>query len=448
MFGLNENVSCLLLNAVDVMNFSETAVVTTIVTKRQSIRVNKYTYMKRRGQKSFVSRRLSAFCDSYSQDIMLREFKSSPSSEGYQKFLAISRQGRVFGMSARQVLWFFDYWSLLFGFSIFAHERNSLFHYWNRIRGLTIFLGAIISAYSSAKSLVSPGNFLYELASLFFFCCQAVYILVLHLLVKQISDIFNHLFSRISFSQCKVIRTFCNCLTCLWILIHFWYLSVYLYSSTSFEFTTWQDFAVFVTIVQYADHNFHCLLIVILMVTACFYSCKNLLKRVKSEMLLCRSIDFCCMVIISDSSSIQENMSFVNSTSGPALLLVLGYTFFAVSGTVSFLVQGRYGTFLLRIAEVSNVVFYCLAIFSLVVLATVLRNKLESNRKKVICQLLQQQMSEDNVNIRWKLGLEMLSDCKLFQFSVMSLFVLDLNLVLHFTASILTFSILFLQLQS
>ena len=396
-----------------------------------------------------MSRRISeVFRDCASHDIMVHEFKSGSSSDGNHTFFTICRQEKLFEMPARKVLWFFDYWSLLFGLSIFAHERNLLFHFWNRSRGFIIFVGAMISAYSSAKNLTSPGNFLYELASMFFFFGQAIYVLVLHLVVKKISVIFNNLFSRISSSQCKVIEIVCNFSTCLWILIHFWYLSVYLYSSSSFEFKTWHDMAVFITIVQYADHNFHCILIVVLMITACFYSCKNLLERVKSEILVCKSIDFCCMVIICNSSSIQENVSFVNSISGPALLLVLAYTFFAVSGTVSFLVQDIYGTFLLRVAEVSNVVFYCLGIVSLVVLATVLRNKLESNRKKIICQLLQQKMSEDSVNIKWKLGLEMLSDSKLFEFSVMSLFPLDLNLVLHFTASILTFSILFLQLQS
>ena len=144
----------------------------------------------------------------------------------------------------------------------------------------------------------------------------------------------------------------------------------------------------------------------------------------------------------------HKRISAFNTLCGPPLLLILAYTFVAVSGTLSLSRQTNYGTFIWRMTEFLFVFMYCLFIIFLVIMATIVRKNLDALRNSVICQLLQKTMSEDSVNIRWKLGLEIFSDYKLFEFSVMSLFPLDLNLVSYLTASIITYTILFLQLQS
>ena len=156
----------------------------------------------------------------------------------------------------------------------------------------------------------------------------------------------------------------------------------------------------------------------------------------------------CCRAVVIEWSEMHKRISAFNTLCGPPLLLILAYTFVAVSGTLSLSRQTNYGTFIWRMTEFLFVFMYCLFIIFLVIMATIVRKNLDALRNSVICQLLQKTMSEDSVNIRWKLGLEIFSDYKLFEFSVMSLFPLDLNLVSYLTASIITYTILFLQLQS
>ena len=79
-------------------------------------------------------------------------------------------------------------------------------------------------------------------------------------------------------------------------------------------------------------------------------------------------------------------------------------------------------------------------------MVTVLRNKLESLKSALVSRLSHE--NEQYLTIKWKIGLELLCDPKLFEFSVMGLFPLDFNLILQFFASSITFTVLLLQLES
>ena len=364
------------------------------------------------------------------------------------KLSATSLNNKKAGITTKENLWLFDLWSLWFGISIFAHERGSLFQLWNRLRGFLLLLSALISVWSAVEILEKPKNPLYELTSLIYFLSQSVYTLVLHLYVKRIATTFNYFFDLMTLRQQKRLRIFSICLTSIWIFEQVWFVSIYTISSSSMSTKSWMDYAILVGVIIGIDYNIHVLLWVILLAASCYYSCKSSLARIKIKIMTCKLYESCCQTVFIESSGMLNRITEFNTLCGPPLLLILAYTFVAVSGALSLSRQTNYGTFIWKMTELLGVFMYCLFIIFLVIMATIFRKNLDDLRRSVICRLLHQKLSESTVNIKWKLGLEMLSDYKLFEFSVMSLFPLDFNLVLNFTASIITFTILFLQLQS
>ena len=370
-----------------------------------------------------------------------------PTSEIMWKISATSTNKKP-GITAKQSFWFFDYWSLLFGLSIFAHERSSVFRFWNRLRGFSLFSSALASVFSAAQVLENPKNTLYELTALIHFVNQSVYTLVLHFYVKRIATTFNDFFDLMTLRQQRRLRIFSICLTCIWIFVHVWFKLVYTISSSSMRIKSWVEYGVLIGIIIGVDHNIHVLVWVILLAASCYYTCKNSLEKIKIEIMTCKFYESCCRTVVIESSGMHQRISAFSKLCGPPFLLILAYTFVAVSGTLSLSRQKDYGTFIWKITELLVVLIYCLFIIFLVIMATIFRKSLDDLRRSVICGLLHQKLSSSTVNVKWKIGLEMLSDPKLFEFSVMSLFPLDLNLVLNFTASIITFTILFLQLQS
>ena len=353
------------------------------------------------------------------------------------------------GKSARHSLWLFDSWSLLFGISIFAHERGSLFRVWNQLRGLSLFSCSVVSVLSAAQFLNCSKNSLYELTALIYYFNLAVYPLVLHFYVNRIARTFNDFFGLMTLRQQKRLRVFSIFLTSIWIFQQVWCVSVYTISSSSTSTKTWMEYGLLITVITGIDYNIHVLLWVIVLAISYYYTCKNSLEKIKMEIMTCKFYECCCRTVVIESLGMHKRISEFNTLCGPPLLLTLAYTFVAVSGILSLLRQKTYGTFIWRMTELVVIFIYCLFIIFLVIMATILRKSLDSLRRSVICGLLlHQKLSENTINIKWKLGLEMLSDFKLFEFSVMSLFPLDLNLVLNFIASIITFTILFLQLQS
>ena len=361
---------------------------------------------------------------------------------------AIFLNNKKSGIPAKQSLWFFDSWSLLFGLSIFAHERGSFFYFWNRLRGFFLFSSALASVFSAAQVLENPKNTLYELTALIHFVNQSVYTLVLHFYVKRIATTFNDFFDLMTPRQQKRLRIISICLTFIWIFDHVWFKLVYLISASSISTKSWMEYGILIGVITGVDHNIHVFLWVILLAASCYYNYKNSLEKIKIEVITCKVYECCCRTVVIESLGMHQRISAFSTFCGPPFLLVLAYTFVAVSGTLSLLKQKTYGTFIWKMTELLVVFMYCLFIIFLVSMTTVFRKNLDALRRSVICRLLHQKLSEITINVRWKLSLEMLSDCKLFEFSVMSLFPLDFNLVLNFTASIITFTILFLQLQS
>ena len=267
---------------------------------------------------------------------------------------------------------------------------------------------AVLSVLCSAQLLEKPKNPLHELSSFIYFINQSVYTLVLHFYVKRISKTFNDFFDLMTLLQQKRLRVFSISLTGIWIFVHIWFVFVYTISASNISIKSWMEHAILITVSLGVDHNIHVLLWVILLAAFCYYSCKNSLAKIKIEIMTCKLYEeSSCRTVVIESSGMQKRISEFSTLCGPPLLLTLAYTFVAVSGALSLLRQTNYGTFIWRMTEFLFVFMYCLFIIFLVIMVTIFRKNLDALRRSVICQLLQETMSEDSVNIRWKLGLDM-----------------------------------------
>ena len=274
-----------------------------------------------------------------------------PSSEMMWEVSAISTTNKKPGLTAKQSLWLFDSWSLLFGISIFAHERGSLFRVWNQLRVFSLFLCSVISVFSSAELLENPKNSLHELSSLIYFLNQSVYTLALHFYVQRIAKTFNDFFDLMTLRQQKRLRVFSICLTSIWIFVHVWFLFVYTISASSMSIKSWMEYAILITVGIGVDHVIHVLLWVILLAVSYYYTCKNSLVKIKMEIMTCKFYECCCRTVVIESFGMHKRISEFNTLCGPPFLLVLAYTFVAVSGTLSLLKQTNYGTFIWKMTD-------------------------------------------------------------------------------------------------
>lgn len=87
--------------------------------------------------------------------------------KSYGKYRRYSWRTRNQGQQPKRGLWLFDSLSILFGISIFAHERRSFFQIWSRLRGFLLFSPSVTSVWSSAQVLEKIA-FAYLITTLYF----------------------------------------------------------------------------------------------------------------------------------------------------------------------------------------------------------------------------------------------------------------------------------------
>ena len=237
-----------------------------------------------------------------------------------------------------------------------------------------------------------------------------------------------------------------SCLTIIWILIHIW-------STVTFailELTTshsWDDYIIFVSIQVNGDLYFHSLIWISLLIIGSYYECQNCFNSIEKKLTLRTERDATLpSFVMSRAIMIKQSVSAVNMFSGFPLLITIGYIFIGFSGVLSLARNNVKGVLLIRVLECGYIVIYCLAIIALAIMVTVFRNKLESRKSALAFKLTHQ--NHEYLTVNWKMGLDTLCDPKLFEFSIMGLFSLDLSLILKFTASQITFTVLMLQLES
>ena len=354
-------------------------------------------------------------------------------------------------MSARNALVFFDYWSLCVGMSIFAQERGRLFQCCNLVRaGFQLILTVPCAIFSTFNLYSSDASTpLYRLNASTFYFMQIFYLLFIHTEKKEIRSHFNHLFLQLTEHQQKRFRILASILSCFALSINIWTLAASVASVAKANAETWSIDLYFnhISIISLADQNVHGFTWISLLIIMCYYSCKNQLKKIHetsvSESAESHEIS---EKIASQASLILESVYHVNRVAGIPLLMIIGYIFIGFSGVLSLNIKTEFGSNIWNTSEIFYIGSLCFGLFSLVVLTTVLTNKLESSRTSVIMKL--SQTHPDTMTVKWKIGIETLSLPNLLEFSVMSLFPLDMNLILKFASTQVSFTILMLQLES
>ena len=349
-------------------------------------------------------------------------------------------------MAAKDCLWLFDYYSQFLGISIFVYERHQSLVYFNYFRRSIQIILSFLGAVFSFKTIFHSSTPLYELNLWMFFVGHWIFCMLINIQGDNICRKFNEIFSRMEDAQKRRINIVSSFLTIIWILIHIW-------STVTFailELTTshsWDEYIVFVSFQVNGDLYFHSLIWISLLILGSYYDCQNCLNDINQKLTFQSERDATLsQCILSRAAIIKQSVSAVNTFSGFPLLITIGYIFIGFSGILSFTRNNVKETLLLKISECIYLGAYCLAIVALLIMVTLLRHKLESRRSALVFRL-----SHDNhkcLTINWKIGLKTLCDRKLFEFSIMGLFSLDLSLILKFVASHITFTILMMQLES
>jgi len=82
-----------------------------------------------------------------------------------------------------------------------------------------------------------------------------------------------------------------------------------------------------------------------------------------------------------------------------------------------------------------------------VLLVIILKLKLQVKMKKVVDKLITSFVGISFTTNQWKVCFDRLSDEKLFDFSVINLFSIDFSFLISFVGAVISFSILFIQME-
>ena len=354
-------------------------------------------------------------------------------------------------LKAKNALVLFDYWSLCVGMSVFAEERGISFEYLNLIRaGLQLIL-AFICAFFSALNLYSSDSStpLYRLNVATFYFMQPFYILFIHREKNEIRCQFNDFFVRLTEHQKKKFQVLASIITCFAFSINVWTLAASVASLVQVHTETWllDVYLNYVAIISMADQNVHGFTWIFLLIILCYYNCKNQLQKIRQTSISESAESQQISGLIADQAFlILQSVFHVNRVTGIPLLIIVGYIFIGLSGVLSLNIKTEIGSNLWNTSEIFYIGSLCFGLLSLVVLVTVLTKKLQSLRTSVLAEL--SQGHSDNTTVKWKIVIEILSRPNLFDFTVMSLFPLDMNLIFKFASMQVSFTILMLQLES
>lgn len=338
--------------------------------------------------------------------------------------------------SALTVLKWLDYWSLLFGLSIFAHERGKVFLWFNRVRAVMMIVSAVNSI-STITQMVMNKAYLFAVNIAVYYTGQVIYCFAIHVYGKKISAQLSKLVLRMTQQQ-RIILQRTSCLLTLLMVVQL-IEAKFLLIRTKIGINTWQNYLnLFLVSTEY-DYNFYgCALFCILLI-ASYYSFLKSLEVVDRSVI---SLD----ILMYHTSLIKGFMSIVNTFAGFSFIILLSSMFISLPGSLSFFqVTILKEDLLWRTSEVVVVILQVISIISLVTLTTVLKRRLEGKRNIILSKIQSQWHSA--MTIDWRICLDNFSDKSLFEFSIMSLAPLDIHLILSLASSIITFSILLVQYE-
>ena len=350
--------------------------------------------------------------------------------------------------TAKQDLLWFDNWSLLFGYSIFAHRRSKVIFYCSRFRAIVGIIGSLCLIINALSDAITNKKFLYSTSTTLFYTTQFIYISFICIYGKAAGNYLNDCFKGMSLHHKHRIKQLSQILSCLLLFSDLIPKGIYLITFVRLsDGSVLKKICIASTLLS-ADHIIHISFLVVIMILSCYYSCIDTIDKMRQKLLESKTLKDFSLVLMTSSSRLENLVYHFNCTIGVPLVILLLQAFITTTGVLSFIQRDFTKLRLWAITEFTYIMYYLISIIILAIIASVLRDRLDRRRKTIIDDVIYQQLTMVKVTADVKIAMKKISNIHLFKFSVLSFVPLDMSLILSFSSSIITFTILFLQLES
>jgi len=193
------------------------------------------------------------------------------------------------------------------------------------------------------------------------------------------------------------------------------------------------------------NHFYLATLLYLIFVFTFYYFCMNAMNAMNQH-----KTRFCPKSILKLTIDINNKMKGINVMASMPFLVICPHLLIAFSGFVSFvmdkssLMTSNLLIILSLITLLASTTCLIITVLPVITLQRNLKDQVNRLRREIFDSL----MTNNNMTIEWKISLKRLSDPKLFEFSVLSLFLIEFNMLLCFSSTILTFSILFIKMEN
>jgi hypothetical protein len=339
---------------------------------------------------------------------------------------------------AREIIWTLNLAHLLFGVSIFGHELKQSQRYWNKFRGPQIILAFLHRFWVNFATLLRGKISIWTISNLLYYSTELTFFVWIWIYSKRVSSNLNWMARSLKKSQKHVVRI--QAIVSSLIIMLGFMSETYI---TVSEVIRGRHFGSgLLALMKIFDPFFHSLSVYFIFSTMSFYTIRNLLEKL---ILMANVSD--PLLVMEKVRTIQKIMSEANRIAGMSFVPLLIYISVGIPGGISatFIVKNSsnfYGVY-----DFILVCFYVSLMSSLILYIVVVKHKLEDYRSKVIDRLIFQDKCHEQTNFSWDICINELQSPTLFNFSILSLLILDFKLILSFFGSIISTSVLLIQIE-
>ena len=331
----------------------------------------------------------------------------------------------------------FNRLSLFYGVSIASQGHGRL----TRLQVLYTRFNRLVLVLNTLYYLIFFGNINFRRIKLFnmdlmYYCFgRIIHVLILQFYGNKIWNLIKIMTRNCSLRQQKVIER---------ITVYVWVFNIIDRITCLFAVIFLYDFKLTISIiinlivtsvsVNFVFHSFSLYLLVFMS----FYFNTN---RVFLEMKKCTNPLF----LVHKTSQIKKYMNEVNKIAAIPFLMTLPYLFIALPSSFS---RSKDFSYIFAVILFVITLSYSALIIITVITVIVFKNKLESQRQDLLDSLMASYGAKFLLTNEWKICVHRLLDDKLFDFSVFSLFSIDFTFLMSFSSAVITFSILFFQIEN
>ena len=319
-----------------------------------------------------------------------------------------------------------------FGLSISVHEKGRLMKFYHRLHGILIITHAFYKVFSSAVKM-SQNPRLFYLDTIFYSLGRLVYISIIQAFGHHIHGMIQSMYGNLRLQEFKMIER----ISLIGMALHLTdkiAFDIQRFIVRGFHLKDLIDHWVFSFQLNIIIHAF---ILYLLFLTAFYFSCSKMLDDMNIMKNPRQLVDMTC--------EIEIQLNEVNKIAGISYLISFPLLFIALPASAT----GHRSRTTTEETMVGVVIFvYCLLIILSVFTVIFMKKKLKSKRDVIVYELMTCHEGKSMTTIGWQICFDRLMDKNLFDFSVMSLFSIDFSLVMSFGSAVITFSILFFQMEN